>query len=98
MPQRQFTDPHARHWTVWDVRPSRVERELARQRPPDLVERRAHDRVVHADVAAAADGWLCFEGPGCKRRLAPIPAGWERLSDDDLRLLCERAADVAQRA
>ena len=25
-----------------------------------------------------SSGWLCFEGGGEKRRLAPVPDGWEQ--------------------
>ena len=36
-------------------------------------------------------GWLTFESPAGKRRLAPIPAGWDALPEDELRRLCARA-------
>jgi len=29
-------------------------------------------------------GWLCFELGNERRRVAPIPADWERLSEQDL--------------
>ena len=29
-------------------------------------------------------GWLVFESDRHKCRIAPIPAGWDRLTDDDL--------------
>jgi hypothetical protein len=31
-----------------------------------------------------AGGWLCFESGEAKRRLIPVPAGWEAWSDDEL--------------
>ena len=38
----------------------------------------------HATVAAEFTyGWLCFETAGEKRRLAPVPEGWERRRRDD---------------
>jgi hypothetical protein len=37
-------------------------------------------------------GWLCFESATEKRRLGPIPEGWETATDDQLR----RYRDVAQ--
>ena len=36
-------------------------------------------------------GWLGFECEGERRRLAPVPAGWEEASDDDLRAMLARA-------
>jgi hypothetical protein len=41
-------------------------------------------------------GWLVFESVGEKRRLSPIPAGWQSMPADELERLCERA-DVAPR-
>ena len=96
MPQRQFIDPQDRHWTVWDVRPARVELELARLRPV----RAEHESAASNDISsqpAVPGGWLCFEAVGHKRRLAPIPPSWERLADAALVELCERAADVDRR-
>jgi len=29
-------------------------------------------------------GWLCFESRGIKRRIVPIPEGWEAWSDAEL--------------
>ena len=43
------------------------------------------------------DGWLTFECDGDRRRLAPVPDGWEHLSAEELHRLC-RAASQAPRA
>lgn len=100
MPHRHFIDPHARRWTVWDVRPARVEQDLERQRPSHDAtgERRSRARGTPWRGGIALEGWLCFECPGLKRRLTPIPTGWERLADEELAQLCERAANVDRRA
>ena len=37
------------------------------------------------------EGWLTFESGDEKRRLAPVPAGWERLTPQRLELLCRMA-------
>ena len=42
------------------------------------------------------DGWLTFESEGEKRRLAPIPKGWEAFSPERLDLL-RRMAEPAPR-
>ena len=41
-------------------------------------------------------GWLCFECRGEKRRVVPIPEGWEAWSDDDLGT-CLEGAEVHTR-
>ena len=43
------------------------------------------------------DGWLTFESNTHRRRLAPIPAGWETVSEARLDLMCRVALVVSQR-
>jgi hypothetical protein len=43
-------------------------------------------------------GWLFFESATQKRRLSPIPDGWQEASEDLLRGMCERAEVVPERA
>jgi hypothetical protein len=63
---RGFTDSTGVEWRVWEVLPNRSSdksnAELSRSSLKDTV---------------FANGWLCFESPEEKRRLAPIPSGWE---------------------
>lgn len=94
-------------WQVWSVIPGmRKDGERRRgrdRRSPDPVflyrgpdRRKAADRrktAVTMSTAFAA-GWLVFQAPTERRRLAPIPADWEALSSDDLARLCERATPV----
>jgi hypothetical protein len=42
-------------------------------------------------------GWLCFESPEEKRRVAPIPDGWESWSDAELEACCRAAPRVQRR-
>jgi len=42
-------------------------------------------------------GWLCFESDSQKRRLSPIPAGWDEAPAEELRGLLDRARPVARR-
>ena len=44
---------------------------------------------------ALRGGWLCFESTSAKRRLAPVPRGWDDLDDDALRSLLGKAAPVS---
>jgi hypothetical protein len=42
-------------------------------------------------------GWLCFDSVGEKRRLSPIPNEWQRLKDEELARLAERAESASSR-
>lgn len=42
-------------------------------------------------------GWLCFERGDEKRRLSPIPAGWDEASDEELEALFQQARPVTRR-
>nr|ALS91792.1 MetaGeneMark_Unknown Function [uncultured bacterium] len=44
-----------------------------------------------------ANGWLCFESTDAKRRLAPIPVGWEFATGTLLEQYCQQAAVVPLR-
>lgn len=41
------------------------------------------------------DGWLTFEAGGLRKRLAPIPRGWQDVAEDRLRLYCSAAESLA---
>jgi hypothetical protein len=41
-------------------------------------------------------GWLTFESLVEKRRLVPIPTGWEEADNAALRALCEQAKRIAK--
>jgi hypothetical protein len=43
-------------------------------------------------------GWLCFDSGTEKRRLSPIPDGWESAEMDALEGYCRQAAPVQSRA
>lgn len=70
----------AAEWNVWDVRPT--------------LSKRTSSAIGIATALAA--GWLVFEHMGEKRRLAPIPEGWEDLPEDELRAYLDRAEVVRQ--
>ena len=98
MSHRQFLDTHGTLWTVWDVYPSLVERDLSHALRPKRAELSA--APTHAMLALDRqydDGWLCFESIVGKRRLAPVPQGWDSFASDALRALCDRALDVKPR-
>ena len=83
---REFTDQAGTKWRVWDVYPS----------AGSSTHRQSASMTPEASVVAfpgreLADGWLCFECPTEKRRLAPIPPEWETCEDSMLCDLCKRA-------
>ena len=41
-------------------------------------------------------GWLTFESGEDRRRLAPMPDGWEHATDEQLQALCSRAERIAR--
>lgn len=41
-------------------------------------------------------GWLCFERGGEKRRLCPVPDGWDTSTEDELRAFCTAAEPVVR--
>lgn len=92
MPHRTFTDSNATSWDVWDVHPSIVERELAKTRE-GAAERRG---TPFALPQRLRDGWLAFRSTSELRRLAPIPAGWDQLSDAELSRLLAIAPRVVR--
>jgi len=77
MALREFTDERGRRWRVWDIRPDQLH---GATRAEDYLQNMIH-------------GWLAFEpaGGGEKRRLSPIPRGWEKATDAELEAMLERA-------
>jgi hypothetical protein len=43
-------------------------------------------------------GWLTFESPTGRKRLAPVPADWDATTPDRLELMCRAATEVARRS
>jgi hypothetical protein len=81
MSHREFLDQDGRAWEVWEVHPS----------APG-----AREGAPHAPPVAPSlrNGWLAFRCESERRRIVPVPNSWERLSEDDLRLLLEQATLV----
>jgi hypothetical protein len=104
MPLRTFRSSTGAEWRVWNVVPGhRGETERRRgydRRSPDPVllyrgtERREHDDRRSQHAALPQSGWLVFESGSERRRLMPIPPGWEVRSESDLERLCGRAKPV----
>ena len=50
--------------------------------------------LVQADLQS---GWLAFQCGEQRRRLAPLPPGWDEMSDTALRALMDKASPIASR-
>ena len=67
----EFMDAAGVRWKAYRVEPQRVSAALERLRnslPAELVERR--------------QPWLLFEAPNERRRLSPVPEGWDQHASD----------------
>jgi hypothetical protein len=97
MAHREFTDVQNRHWEVWDVFPPDIDRRLS-GRVDDALGDRTPSRASRFDLPAELrSGWLAFQCGVEVRRLAPIPANWETVSDRDLERLGSSAKVVRPR-
>ncbi|HEX8451189.1 MAG TPA: hypothetical protein VF647_03775 [Longimicrobium sp.] len=110
MPLRNFEDSRGQACTVWNVTPFAVqgaERRMVERRVSTGVvysgpERRtSRDRRLRSPglmMPGLGSGWLCFERGEEKRRLSPIPAGWEAAPDAELEELFDQARPVPRRS
>jgi len=108
---RTFIDPAGKRWEVWLVTPAAAERRKIDRRaagggaddfPGYSDRRRTPERrrnPFHRTVEVASEyssGWLCFEGEGEKRRLAPVPKGWYEAGPDRLTTWLQSAKRVVK--
>jgi len=109
MSYRTFVDRDGAYWQVWDSQPSKMERRVSQSDRRHMVrypwrgeERRSGEdrRTVSQRRITLSEGygsgWLTFESLAEKRRLVPIPNGWDELSQAELRVLCDRAKRIAK--
>ena len=94
---RQFTAGDGQVWEVWDVVPTNPERRFERPpTPPAGIERRVKPQFRVNLGKAMANGWLIFASGAVRRRLAPIPDGWQTKPDTELRTLLASAVPVGR--
>ena len=84
MAVREFTDSKGKQWRAWDV-------------APDELNPRTKDEDYLAQLYFT--GWIVFEAVdgGDKRRLYPIPKGWDQLPVAELEVLLLKAEIVPKR-
>lgn len=110
MSQRTFADSDGIYWSVTAIQPQLTERRLSDRRAlaNGVVDFRAERRAlpdrrrmrgVRAPVREGFEqGWLVFDNGDEKRRLAPVPVGWERMPTNQLQGLCDKARRSHQRS
>jgi hypothetical protein len=94
MAHRVFVDSTGRKWDVWTVTPSRAERRRIPNEPWTGDERRHTGEYRILLNGQWASGWLAFETPGEKRRLAPYPNDWPDMTDGEMECLLSTAVAV----
>ena len=111
MSYRTFLDARGRRWEVWLVTPAAAERRKVdrratagggepftsgpeRRKTPE--RRRAPFHRSAAVSSEYSQGWLCFESEGEKRRLAPVPPGWDEAGPDRLSTWLQAAKRVVK--
>jgi hypothetical protein len=95
MAHRILTDDVGRDWDVWEVHPAAIDGPLRDDTQHDPAPRPTRVLVSRVDDRLR-NGWLAFQAKHEKRRLSPIPTGWENLSDPDLRVLLDTAATAGK--
>lgn len=90
---REYTDKTGVTWRVWDVYPSGKSGPFPT--PPDGT---SSESLSAYPSRHFRNGWLCFECPSEKRRLAPIPKDWERCDCSRLETLCAKAGHISRMA
>ena len=107
MAHRIFTDSARVTWEVWDVVPGRIllearnhragaDRRVEQHGPPAEGERRKGGDRRATLAPQLRHGWLAFRNDAERRRLAPIPEGWEQASDAELERYCGAAESVVE--
>jgi hypothetical protein len=97
MAHRTFRDERGELWHVWSVVPTKVERRERQLPIPVADERRKATEYRVALGNGMSNGWLCFESGHEKRRLTPVPAGWEGKNASELNALLTQSRMVPRR-
>jgi hypothetical protein len=81
------------------VQPKHLERRRVARGTPPAGQPERRQRLERRPVMGdhLRGGWLTFETDRLRRRLAPIPDGWELMPEAHLEQLCEVATAVRSR-
>ncbi len=96
MTLRDITGDDGRRWRVWETRPV-----FGAERLDDRARALGREATAGREgvdlglfSAKRQNGWLTFATDGEKRRLSPIPAHWDALSEPELCALLNGADRV----
>lgn len=90
MALRDFTDRDGREWQVWNTIP-KLGASLRKHGLGNDRLKPQTDLPYQPFATGREQGWLTFASGKEKRRLSPIPEGWETASADTLSEYCELA-------
>jgi hypothetical protein len=99
MAHREFTDSKRVTWSVWQVYPTLGDRRGPIGDRRVFIREDAERRTAFNPARVSAEyacGWLTFQSEREKRRLAPVPEGWESLDERALESLCEAATPAGR--
>ena len=99
MPMREFADALGQIWQAWDTHPKGVTHvskgETAFTRfVANTAKREGREPTTVRDQYA--EGWLTFKLANDRRRLTPIPEGWELADDATLQRYLSLASDTPE--
>lgn len=82
MTLRTVVDADGITWELWEVQPSLVEKRDADSGVPQGESERRQVRSVRMRVSPSMrEGWLAIRSATERRRIAPIPPGWQELPE-----------------
>lgn len=95
MSHRVVVDAAGVTWEVWAVEPTMVEHRSGTGDPPPVTGERRRARSARLKVSPAMiQGWLAIRSDTERRRVAPIPPGWDEFDDARLLALVQGAESV----
>jgi hypothetical protein len=100
MAYRRFTDEEGTSWEVWEAHPALEQRRILADRRRlmrETPERRVKSQPRAYGKADQHTGWVVFRSPMQRRRLRPVPDGWDELDDDALRNLLRQTVVTGRR-
>ena len=103
MALREFRDSAGMEWMAWDVPPAREfthTRSGVDRRTTPTPNHHPERRVLRDRGQEGSElerGWVCFQSPEEKRRLAPPPPDWDTAAAEALEALLGQAQPIAHR-
>lgn len=94
MALREFGDREGSTWQVWESRPTPAHPDSAEARYFSRYRSDPSGEVPGRFTSGREAGWLTFTCGDQRRRLSPIPSGWEKADERALREYLARSDAV----